>query len=127
MAVKLKKFDAINVVPFIDIMLVLLAMVLVMATFVAQGVIPVELPKAGASTQAPLKNHEIAIKPTGELFWDGSKVTPEELSSFVASGNTNDPILVRSDKQAAFEHFVVVMDTLKSNNYEKISIITENR
>ena len=41
-----KKFDEINVIPFIDIMLVLLVMVLTTATFIKQGVIPVNLPEA---------------------------------------------------------------------------------
>ena len=41
-----KRFDEINVIPFIDIMLVLLVMVLTTATFINQGVIPIELPTA---------------------------------------------------------------------------------
>ena len=40
----MKKFDQINVIPFIDIMLVLLAIVLMTATFIAQGKIDVNLP-----------------------------------------------------------------------------------
>lgn len=44
-----KKFDQINVIPFIDIMLVLLVMVLTTATFIKQGVIPVDLPEASSA------------------------------------------------------------------------------
>ena len=46
-----KKFDSINVIPFIDIMLVLLVMVLTTATFIKQGVIPVNLPEPLFSNQ----------------------------------------------------------------------------
>lgn len=46
-----KRFDSINVIPFIDIMLVLLVMVLTTATFIKQGIIPVDLPQAKASEQ----------------------------------------------------------------------------
>jgi Biopolymer transport protein len=40
-----KEFDYINMIPFIDVMLVLLTIVLTTSTFVATGVIPVELPR----------------------------------------------------------------------------------
>ena len=50
-----KKFDSINVIPFIDIMLVLLVMVLTTATFIKQGVIPVNLPEAKATDQIDTK------------------------------------------------------------------------
>lgn len=46
-----KRFDQINVIPFIDIMLVLLVMVLTTATFIKQGIIPVDLPEAKKSGQ----------------------------------------------------------------------------
>lgn len=47
----MKRFDQINVIPFIDIMLVLLAIVLTTATFVAQGRIPLQLPEAEHAAQ----------------------------------------------------------------------------
>ena len=47
----MKKFDEINIIPFIDIMLVLLAIVLVTASFISQGKIQVNVPKA-TTTQA---------------------------------------------------------------------------
>ena len=45
----MKKFDEINIIPFIDIMLVLLAIVLITASFISQGKIQVNVPKASAS------------------------------------------------------------------------------
>lgn len=125
MALKLKKFDSINVVPFIDIMLVLLAMVLTMATFVAQGVIPVELPKAGSSVQRPATTREIVIQAGGQLYLDSRPVDVAALDAALGAGNPSDTILVRSDKKTPFEHFVTVMDLLKQHRYEKLSIITE--
>jgi len=49
----MKKFDQINVIPFIDIMLVLLAIVLMTATFIAQGKIDVNLPTSKAPATPP--------------------------------------------------------------------------
>ena len=41
---KLQKYDSINVIPFIDVLLVLLAIVLLTSTFITKGIIPVNLP-----------------------------------------------------------------------------------
>lgn len=49
----MKRFDQINMIPFIDIMLVLLAIVLTTATFVSQGLIEVNLPNAQQVSEAP--------------------------------------------------------------------------
>ncbi len=43
---KLQKYDSINVIPFIDVLLVLLAIVLLTSTFITKGIIPVNLPDA---------------------------------------------------------------------------------
>lgn len=56
-----KRFDEINVIPFIDIMLVLLVMVLTTATFVNQGIIPVELPEAKAAKKRIIKKRQLSI------------------------------------------------------------------
>ena len=64
---KLKKFDSINVVPMIDIMLVLLVIVLTTATFIAKGVIPLRLPKAESATSLQKsKTIDISISQNGE-------------------------------------------------------------
>ena len=46
-----KEFDYMNVIPLVDVMLVLLTIVLTTSTFIATGAIPVELPKATASVE----------------------------------------------------------------------------
>ena len=62
----MKRFDQINVIPFIDVMLVLLAIVLTTATFVAQGTIPVNLPVSqSASKFRDQKPVEITIDEQG--------------------------------------------------------------
>ena len=54
----MKKFDEINIIPFIDIMLVLLAIVLITASFISQGKIQVNVPKA--SSTVAFKSDELA-------------------------------------------------------------------
>lgn len=75
MTIEIPKKEPLNIVPFIDIMLVLLAMVLSVSTFIAKGEIPIALPES-RSAQAPLKNsNEVLIQVTGEgtLHWNGEE------------------------------------------------------
>ena len=69
---RFKRMDTINIVPFIDIMLVLLVIVLTSATFIAQGKIPISIPQAegSESTKENLKSVEITINAQGEYFLD---------------------------------------------------------
>ena len=70
----IKRFDEINVIPFIDIMLVLLVMVLTTATFIKQGVIPVNLPEAESKQQKELKNEvTVFVNSKGEMFFQKNK------------------------------------------------------
>ena len=123
----MKRFDQINMIPFIDIMLVLLAIVLTTASFISQGLIPVDLPKAQQSEQASgdEKVLEIAINAQNQIFLDGNPVVIAELGNQLAAHPNTTPVMLRVDKVAAFEHFIGVVDVLKSKQFEQLSIQTE--
>lgn len=122
---KIKKFDSINVVPFIDVMLVLLTIVLTIATFVAQGLIPVDLPKGSSKQESNLKTIEITIKEDGKIYYQNELVTKETLTYKLQNVRKSDIVTVKSDKNSKFQSFVDVVDALKMRNIEKISIITK--
>ncbi len=123
---KLKRFDQINVIPFIDIMLVLLVMVLTTATFVKQGIIPVDLPEA-ASAQKEEQQKEVGIYVTkeGKLFIEKEEVTPQQLEQRLSSLGKQQTVVLRSDKEATFQDFVTVMDILKKLKHEQLYIVTK--
>jgi biopolymer transport protein ExbD len=122
---KIKRFDQINVIPFIDIMLVLLVIVLTTASFIAKGVIPLDLPKAGSAKELPVKRIEISIDKEGRIFLGKEQVSVEELKRKLASISLKSTILLRTDKESRFEPFVEVLDVLKSRGFERISLETE--
>lgn len=122
----LKKFDSINVIPFIDIMLVLLTIVLTTATFINQGVIPISLPEGESTTQLPQEPIEITIDPSGKLFYQNESITLETLKTKLEQLNPDTPIMFRTDKSAAFEHFVSVIEPLKKLSFKNVSIITKH-
>ena len=121
-----KKFDEINVIPFIDIMLVLLVMVLTTATFVKQGVSPVELPQAKKATkEKPKKELTLSIKSNGDIYIEKEKIDKKELLKRLSSIPKEQVVVLRSDKNAKFQDFVTVMDALKQIGHENLYIVTK--
>jgi len=121
-----KPLGQINVIPFIDIMLVLLAVVLTTATFVAQGRIPIELPKA---TQAQVLEEvevlELHITAAGELYLRDSLVDLQALQEeLLLHAGKSMPVRLRVDASAEFSDFVAVIDLLKGNGFSNVSIVT---
>lgn len=122
----MKPMSTMNVIPFIDIMLVLLAIVLTTATFVAQGKIPVTLPQA--SEAQPLQLHqpvELTVSDAGVLFIEGQDVALEDLAQRLAQLHKDTPVLLRVDEKAAFQHFVAIIDLLKAAQLKNVSIATK--
>lgn len=122
-----KRFDEINVVPFIDIMLVLLVMVLTTATFINQGIIPVDLPEAKASNKKEdtKKETTVYVNNKGEIFIDKEKVDLKTLEEKLSKIPKEESVILRSDKESKFQDFVSVMDILKRLNHEQLYIITK--
>jgi biopolymer transport protein ExbD len=125
----MKRIDTINVIPFIDIMLVLLVMVLTTATFIKTGLIPVDLPEAkGTATEHKPSELKLTIKKDGTL-WLGDKeqVSVEQFEQKVTAGGKEMTVVLYSDKEAAFQNFVGVMDVLKRLGHEQLYIVTDKQ
>jgi len=121
-----KKFDSINVIPFIDIMLVLLVMVLTTSTFIKQGIIPVDLPQAKASKKEDIKKEvTIYVNAKGETYFEKERVDLEKLELKLNSISKEQTIILRSDKESKFQDFVSVMDILKRLGHEQLYIVTK--
>jgi len=121
-----KRFDEINVIPFIDIMLVLLVMVLTTATFIKQGVIPVELPEAKASKKEDVKKEiTVYVNAKGEMFFEKEKVDSKTLEQRLSGIEKDQTVVLRSDKESRFQDFVTVMDILKRLKHEQLYIVTK--
>jgi biopolymer transport protein ExbD len=123
---QIKKFDSINVVPFIDIMLVLLVIVLTTATFVAKGIIPVDLSSAKSSTKIT-KNDilTITIKENKDIFFNKTQITKNKIVSNLLKYKQKTPIKINCDKNIKFEDFVYIIDILKQNQYTNLAIVTK--
>ncbi|MDA3945427.1 MAG: biopolymer transporter ExbD [Helicobacteraceae bacterium] len=121
-----KKFDQINVIPMIDILLVLLVMVITTATFIKQGILPIELPDAKSSDKKEDKKEvNIYITKEGKYHLDKKEISIVDLESRLKEMSKDQTVVLRSDKEANFQHFVTVMDILKRLEHKQLYIVTK--
>ncbi|MCG5237942.1 ExbD/TolR family protein [Xanthobacter oligotrophicus] len=120
-----KPFETMNVIPFVDIMLVLLTMVLTTASFIAVGRIPVSLPQAAPMKVEQQKDAMIEITADGTLHLDGVALSVEELKGRLGAMPKDTSILIRADKAVVFQSFVDVADVLKTLAFTKVGVQTK--
>lgn len=124
----MKKFDSINVIPFIDIMLVLLAIVLTTATFVVNKQLDITLPVSSSDQAADnLDRLEIAVDRDGVIYIDGVESSFVNAKSKLTQVTKDTPILLLVDEAAEFKDFVSIVDLLKTLSLAKVSVLTRTR
>ena len=125
----------INVVPYIDVMLVLLVIFMVTAPMLMQGV-EVELPKADA---APVEDQDaepliVSIDSKGQLFLNlGANekqalelATVRQRVAAVLRRSPDKPVLVWGDQRVAYGDVVVVMTALQEAGAPSVGLVTES-
>jgi len=120
-----KEFDYINMIPFIDVMLVLLTIVLMTSTFVATGIIPVELPKVAGKHEKTIRTILVEIDNRGHLYYEGQALALEELKDRIRGVSRDIPFLIRADRGIPLQAFIEVLDTIKTVGFKKVSVQTE--
>ncbi|MCW9709534.1 TonB system transport protein ExbD [Avibacterium sp. 21-586] len=122
----MKKFDEINIIPFIDIMLVLLAIVLITASFISQGKIQVNVPKA--SSTVAFKSDDLAklltVTETGEIFFNDKPTNLTQMEKEIASWAKDQKVTLKVDAKATFQDFVSLTDLMAKNNIKNVAIVT---
>lgn len=119
-----KSFDYINVIPLVDVMLVLLTIVLTTSTFIATGMISVSLPKASRAQEELVKRSEITIDARGAVYFNSAAVSLEELGRRMRGMDQDTPILIRADREIRLQSFVDVLDLIKGRGFRKVAIQT---
>lgn len=132
---KRRPMSEINVVPYIDVMLVLLIIFMVTAPMLMQGV-KVELPEASAD---PVENQDsepliVSVDKSGQLFLNLGSQEDQVLSlatirdrvSKVMSRNPEKPVLVWGDRSVPYGDVVTVMVALQEAGAPSVGLVTEN-
>ena len=127
--------NQINVVPYIDVMLVLLVIFMVTAPLINPG--QVELPSIGKASDPPVQPMEVTIRADGSLqFRDRSQsmadrgVTRDELLAAIREKQKANPaqaVVISADKDVKYEAVLDVMDMLQQNRVAKVGLLVKPR
>ena len=120
-----QEFNYINVIPFVDIMLVLLTIILTTSTFVTTGMLPISLPKVSEAQAKSLKSVIIEIEVGGSIHLNSKPIHFDNLVESIKRFDTTASVLIRADKNIALQVFVDVLDLVKRSGFEKINLQTE--
>lgn len=128
----MKKIDSMNLVPFIDIMLVLLVIVLTTATFVNTSRLPINIPKVSensSKTKQDLNKKQINIAISNDSkYYLNNKIVDFNTLKIAVSGYPKDtPIILQGDKNSNLDSFVKIIDLLQNNNLKELYILVEDK
>ena len=115
----------INMIPMIDVALVLVIIFMVITPFLLQAQIKVNLPKSVTSVTPDETPLEIQIMKNGAVFTKGKQIPVEALESTLMQLLANPgqrTVLIQADKDVAFEKVVSVMDVVKRIGVEKLGV-----
>jgi len=118
----------INVVPLVDVMLVLLVIFIITAPLLTNAV-KIDLPKASSSPNITKPEHiEFGIRENGDLFWNGEQVMQSELPTQFAEAAKTQPqpeLHIRADKRSEYDSVAKVMSLAASAGLTRIGFVTE--
>lgn len=121
----------INIVPFVDIILVVLIIFMVTAPLVLKPAIDVSLPQASSGeSKEQEKNIDVIISAEGEIYVNGKKDTLEGLSSiakYTAGQNVDSGAILNADKSVTLEKLTEVIDTIKLAGVKKVAFSIQKK
>lgn len=113
----------INVVPYIDVLLVLLVIFMVASN--GQKSSMVDLPRAGAGSAVPAKVVRLTLVPSGEALWDGDAVEESALPSLLAPLPPETPIVIEADTRLSYGQVARWMNLLKENGAKRVGLLMQ--
>lgn len=125
---ELESIAEINVVPLVDIILVVLIIFMISAPMIMKPALPVELPKASSGDSIKDKNITITIQQDGSTYLEDKKVDELNLKQIIQQKLIENPeLMVMISADQASQHGVVVkiMDTVKGLGVKKFGISIE--
>ena len=123
-----RSISEINMVPFIDVMLVLLIIFMVSAPLITTGV--VDLPSMGKAKQRPPSVIEVIVGTDEQIKIRIDKADPEPISipqlaarvGQLQGGRADVPVIIAGDKTVRYESIVKVMDTLQRAGVQRVGL-----
>lgn len=116
----------INIVPLVDVLIVLIFFFLVSMQFRNMATLNIVLPKietAGKSRM--LEQIEIGISPEGQFYYNGEPLTKQQIEAAIklaANFNKDTLVLILADEESYLKHITFVMDTCRKAGLDKIRL-----
>ena len=121
---KSRRFADIDITPLIDVLFMLIIFFVLTATFI-QGKLDIDLP-SGESTASEMKRAlTLTVEKDGTIFWDGVKVSREELP-VLARGAREREILLAGDKNAPYGKVAEVLSILKKEGISSAGLLMDS-
>lgn len=124
---KYRVIAEINMIPFIDICLVLLIIFMVMTPFLVRAQIELNLPKASSADKDPRANESLTVQVerSGRISIEGRQIQPDDVPETLRRllhHPLTQPVLVEADRDVPFQHVVVVLDAGKKIGAAKLAV-----
>lgn len=119
----------INMIPLIDVALVLLIIFMIITPVMVLNSIQVQLPQSASEKQPPTKTIIVAVKPDGSVYLNNELVTPGLLTDKITllMEQKPDSAVIYSDKKVDVETIVDVIDQIEAGGMHTISLTTERK
>lgn len=118
----------INIIPFVDIVLVLLIIFMVTSTTIVKAALRVELPQAASAGETVASTLNIVFTSAGELFLDGNVVSRQALAQQVKAATAAAPetqAVISADKANPYGEVVGLIDLVKQNGVKTFALNIE--
>lgn len=121
----------INVIPLVDIMLVLLIIFIITLPVMTHAV-KIDLPRAtdAPPPENPLEPIKIEVQFDGSVLWNGNIVSPSDLRSYIKSAADQDPqpeVHIMVDNRAKYDYAAGVLFAVQRGGLQKIGFVTDAR
>ncbi|MGH8251450.1 MAG: ExbD/TolR family protein [Steroidobacteraceae bacterium] len=117
-----------NVIPLVDIMLVLLIIMIITVPVITQAV-KIDLPReVNRPTETKPENINLSIDFDGSVYWNENNVDRDSLIKYVLREAIKDPqpeIHIRADRRARYEHVSDTLAVLQRGGMRKVAFIAE--
>jgi biopolymer transport protein TolR len=123
-----KPINQINVVPYIDVMLVLLVIFMITAPLVAPG--EIELPSVGSKLTVPVQPLTVRLEGRTITLSDKTANTTRQVSKeqlvasvLAAQAGAERPVVIEADKNARYQDVLDILDVLQRNGVKKVGLL----
>ncbi len=121
--------NAIDLTPMLDVVFIMLIFFIVTATFVKEAGVDVERPLASTAERQDLANILIAITPEDDVWIDGNRVDPRDMSTLIKRLHAENPqgsVVIQADRDSTHKTLKQVMDAVQKAGVGQVAVAAEN-